>query len=391
MDKLATELLEEIFSQIDSPRDLLNLAIAYGRPSLTSQIIPRHTEYRDLRADMTTPEVWAHLARRPDLTKNIRSIHGAHSPILGTTHGGQPFTLMDEHDCNARKQRREETIKNMTLALRSMTHLKIFLCAFPANPSILRELSRMATLEQLNGFILSPGRPPTNIQHVVLDWNLPKLKDLQVKSFRNTDIPNLPMSQLLRQSGVSLQRLTISELCLNDVALDVHLPSLSYLKITHDGHLVNPPPNLVQNIVTFLARHSSINDLAWNRKYGQITFPRHVLPNLKMLRASTKVLRALDRSHNPSLDEASENPAGHTLVLSKLDIEYLHAPISIAELNALCCLNRECLKRFCVDTEEPFAEVKRMGELFPSIQCLSFSCPPTFKLVIPLYLHDSFL
>ncbi len=219
MDQLTTELLDEIFSHIDSPKELLNLAYICRR--FASLITPRHIEYRELSADLSTTEVWAHLARRPDLTKNIRSIHGPQPPRLGTTNGGQPITLMDEHDCRARRQRKEETIKNMTLSLRSMPRLKAFLCTLPASPSILHELSRMVTLEQLNGFIVKPGRQHPDIQHLVLvlntlfdsniysihpqNWNLPKLINLQVKPYPNKDTPNVHMSQLLRQSGVSLQ------------------------------------------------------------------------------------------------------------------------------------------------------------------------------------------
>ncbi|TFK62701.1 hypothetical protein BDN72DRAFT_725355, partial [Pluteus cervinus] len=71
--KLAHELLDEIFSQIDSLSDLFHLALACRL--FASLIIPGHSEYRHICADMNAaPVIWAHLARRTDLAKNIRSI-----------------------------------------------------------------------------------------------------------------------------------------------------------------------------------------------------------------------------------------------------------------------------------------------------------------------------
>ncbi|TFK71114.1 hypothetical protein BDN72DRAFT_730040, partial [Pluteus cervinus] len=70
---LASEILDEIFSHIEHHRDLVNLACVCRTFALV--LVPRHTEYRVIKIQSAAPFVWAHLARRRDLTRNIREVH----------------------------------------------------------------------------------------------------------------------------------------------------------------------------------------------------------------------------------------------------------------------------------------------------------------------------
>lgn len=74
MDILSFDATEHLLDSIDTTRDLLSLA-------LTSRfwaelIIPRHIEYRKLHLDASDLHLplWAHLAERKDLAKNIREV-----------------------------------------------------------------------------------------------------------------------------------------------------------------------------------------------------------------------------------------------------------------------------------------------------------------------------
>ncbi|TFK67089.1 hypothetical protein BDN72DRAFT_725738, partial [Pluteus cervinus] len=70
---LPVDVLQQIPPEIEDHRDLVNFACA---SHLCSQlIIPRHTEYRVLRlGTKNSSHIWAHLARRPDLARDIREI-----------------------------------------------------------------------------------------------------------------------------------------------------------------------------------------------------------------------------------------------------------------------------------------------------------------------------
>ncbi|TFK61262.1 hypothetical protein BDN72DRAFT_737787, partial [Pluteus cervinus] len=70
---LPVEITDQILPEIEHHRDLVNFACA---SQLCSQLaIPRHTEYRVLRLGTSnSAHIWAHLARRPDLARNIREI-----------------------------------------------------------------------------------------------------------------------------------------------------------------------------------------------------------------------------------------------------------------------------------------------------------------------------
>lgn len=66
------ELLEEILSHVDRPKDLLSLALASR--SLYTTIIPHHLDFRDIRCDPQRKGLWASLAQQPHLARSIRRL-----------------------------------------------------------------------------------------------------------------------------------------------------------------------------------------------------------------------------------------------------------------------------------------------------------------------------
>jgi hypothetical protein len=71
--QLPIEVTEGILSEIDIHRDLIALALTSR--SFTHLIIPHHSEYRVIRIRHALPSTWVYLARRADLTRNIREVH----------------------------------------------------------------------------------------------------------------------------------------------------------------------------------------------------------------------------------------------------------------------------------------------------------------------------
>ncbi|KAF9063952.1 hypothetical protein BDP27DRAFT_1231222 [Rhodocollybia butyracea] len=70
---LPLEILDTILSDLDTYSDLISLALV--SKNIYHQVIPRHSEYRVLRIRHRFPGLWAHLAKRADLSRNLREIH----------------------------------------------------------------------------------------------------------------------------------------------------------------------------------------------------------------------------------------------------------------------------------------------------------------------------
>ncbi|KAF8643185.1 hypothetical protein AX16_009176 [Volvariella volvacea WC 439] len=69
---LPSEILDEILALLKHPHDLLALALVSH--ALHALVVPAHLHYRVLRLRKPHPEIWAHLAKRKDLARNIWKI-----------------------------------------------------------------------------------------------------------------------------------------------------------------------------------------------------------------------------------------------------------------------------------------------------------------------------
>lgn len=119
--RLPDEILEEIFSELDEHVDL----VAFGLASRMcyALVTPHHTQYRILRVRHTLPNVWAHLARRSDLARNIREIHICDEKSKWTPEH-YPSTLVDDI-LDRRLENAEESVRtsNLCKALGQMRQL----------------------------------------------------------------------------------------------------------------------------------------------------------------------------------------------------------------------------------------------------------------------------
>lgn len=158
---LPDEILEEIVAELDQHKDLISFALASRLCS--TLVIPHHTEYRILRVRHTLPNMWAHLARRADLARNMRQVHicERHNYL---TPDHYPNTLIDKNIDSALTNAEESVrIRNICQALSHMHRLQVFTWSCkdvpgPQRPTshpnhenaILRVVSQLPALQKLN-------------------------------------------------------------------------------------------------------------------------------------------------------------------------------------------------------------------------------------------------
>lgn len=122
--RLPPETLDEIASYIDLHRDLVSLACASH--ACSKLVFPRHIQYRVIRVRFCTPLLWAHLARRADLSRNIREVHICDRQDF-TSSDRYPTKLIDKQVDGAQHNFTiEEAMNNLCRALRNMKNLHTF-------------------------------------------------------------------------------------------------------------------------------------------------------------------------------------------------------------------------------------------------------------------------
>ncbi len=161
---LPEEILEEIISELHQHKDLIALALTSR--ACADAVIPHHTQYRVLRVRHPLPDMWAHLARRSDLARNIREVH-IYERNNYQMPDHYPTTLIDDKQDRSWKNADESArVRNICQALSHMHHLRVFNWSWrdviqqirptshPAHENaILTVVSRLPSLEvlRLNG------------------------------------------------------------------------------------------------------------------------------------------------------------------------------------------------------------------------------------------------
>jgi len=152
--QIPDEIIEEILSELDR-HNLVAFALASRK--CAAWVIPHHTQYRILCMQGTVPYLWAHLARRADLARNVREVHISEP----TNHSGYDHYLLDPKLYEAFSNVEESVrIDNVCRALRHMQRLHTFTwswkgdqrpTAHPAHENlVLTVVSKHPTLEQLS-------------------------------------------------------------------------------------------------------------------------------------------------------------------------------------------------------------------------------------------------
>jgi hypothetical protein len=159
---LPDEILDEIASELDLHEDLINFALA--SPPCADIVIPRHTQYRIIRVRNTGFQLWAHLARRVDLARNIREVHMCERHNY-TAPDRMPTTLIDPQLDRAQYPE-PDRVRNICEALSHMKDLRVFTwCWNTMGP---QQRSKPTLLSAHEDAILDIVRQKPNVKHLGL-------------------------------------------------------------------------------------------------------------------------------------------------------------------------------------------------------------------------------
>ncbi|KAJ3878454.1 hypothetical protein F5051DRAFT_372795 [Lentinula edodes] len=287
--KLPLEILDSILSDLDRHTDLIALALA--AKELFRIVVPRHSEYRVLRIRHRFPRLWAHLARRADLSRNIREIHICqkndqaiieHYPAASVS-SAMPEGMLDPW--NEEKER----VHNFLVAMGYMEQLKTFQWDFRYDVGslymsseqelqLLGSLSKIASIERLvlagDLQCLSPSVKNLQFQSV---WNMPNLQDLTLMGNVWSSPAALPSLKYVLKQSSQLKRLQIPIEAIG--ICDFVIPTLRQLSLFLQSGTTS---NLIKQWNGFLENHPLLEDL-WCNPSSTMVLPRNGLTKLKRL------------------------------------------------------------------------------------------------------------
>ncbi|KAJ7498097.1 hypothetical protein B0H11DRAFT_1715635 [Mycena galericulata] len=355
--RLPQELLDDIISDLEH-RDLVSLALVCHASS--TLVIPRHTEYRVLRTRHLLPAMWAHLARRADLARNIREVHICERTNK-TASDRVPKTLIDrvtdEKVANIMEDRR---IRNICTALGHMRRLHTFTWSWEVDPpalptvepghenAILDVLSRKETLRHLGLWGLfgnhAPGvaYDPESALYPV--WNFANLTSISLRGD----------SWIKPTNAIHLKRMLGRLSALEYIEMPMEISSLADCKFPHlkrlnlflqSGGIRSIDPCFVR----FLNDHPTIEDLSW-LPLGPVYMSPRTLPALRRLRTNIQVVGMLDCQSIECLD------------IYQLD------PATLVELKNL---QGGSVRRVKLHAFGELAALHELAELFPDLTWLS--------------------
>jgi hypothetical protein len=404
---LPDEILEEIVSELDQHKDLVSLALTSR--ICAASVIPHHTQYRILRVRHSLPEVWAHLARRSDLARNIREIHICERHNYGMP-DHYPTTLIDPALDRAWDTADESNrVRNICMALGHMYRLRVFDWSWRGVPgqqrptshpthenAILTAVNNLPALEtlSLNGkfalHALNSMQDPKSLTYPV--WKVSNLRSLTLSGDTWAKLGNSRHLCAVLAKSPNLEYLEVP-LEFHHLA-ECHLPKLKQLKL-----LIQAGANLSidQSRALFLQNHPTIEELNWS-PIGNPWIPPAALPNLKSLTSNRQFIMALDDPHygtgtagnptaalltppstpvspkalrgSPEPDLAAEVEPEIPRILrpiESLDILSLDA----RALLDLKCLDRTCLRKLRLHTFRDISTLYEVAEAFPNIEWLS--------------------
>jgi hypothetical protein len=368
--RLPPETLDEIASYIDLHRDLVSLACAsYACSKL---VFPRHIQYRVIRVRFCTPLLWAHLARRADLSRNIREIHICDRQDY-TSPDRYPTKLIDKQIDGAQHNFTiEEAMNNLCRALRNMKNLHTFTW------TCLEEVSPLLPLHKphLEDKFLAALRECPRLEHLALQglfarfarintyplWFMSNLSSLTLKGCAWGKKTNAAGILQLLSRCPNLKHLDIP-LEISTLA-QAQLPALSHARLDLQSGV---PLHIALNntISDFLVNNPSITDLSWSPfSFDKFALPVGILSNIKRISTNNIMLSALDEG-------------------TKRDIEYLDIQfLDLAHMLSYAHFGmKDTLTTLSVGSFGEPDTLLAIPDHFPKLKRLYL---PTAKTVIPL-------
>ncbi|KAJ4470195.1 hypothetical protein J3R30DRAFT_3343304 [Lentinula aciculospora] len=294
--KLPPEILDYILSDIDKPSDLI--ALATTAKELYRIVAPRHSEYRVLRIRHRFPGLWAHLAKRVDLSRNLREINISQKTDQ-TLIEQYPTTLVSSplpHGMIDPWKEEEERVQNFLVAMGYTEQLKVFRWDFRYDTGslymsseqelrLLGILSKISSIERLvlagNLRCLMPLAKNNQFQLV---WNMPNLRDLTLMGDVWGLPPALPSLKHVLKQCMQLRRLQIP-IEANGIS-DLVIPTLRQLSLfLYSG----TTSSSMKQWNVFLENHPLLEDF-WCNPSSTMVLPRNGLVKLKRLSAEPDFL-----------------------------------------------------------------------------------------------------
>ncbi|KAF7317639.1 F-box domain-containing protein [Mycena kentingensis (nom. inval.)] len=359
--RLPAELVDEILADLEHA-DLVALALVSKAGA--ALVIPRHTEYRVIRTRHLLPAMWAHLARRADLARNIREVHIAERSNRKTSDRIPRTLLLAEGSRGGREVLEETRVRNMCEALGHMQRLRTFTWSWEVSPptapmvepgmenAVLSVLGRKSTLRHLGlaGLfaIHAPGRvaDPESLGYPL--WAFSGLTSLSLRGDAWIKSANAVHVRKVLSQSTELEYLELP-LELAPTLADLKFPALTRVNLFLNSGGV--PRTLDASAVRFLASHPDLTHLSWT-PCGQVYLSPNALPSLRALQTSLSVVEMLDCKHLESLDVYGLTP--DTL-------------ISLAENG----FSGASLKRVRLEEFGDMDALRRVAELFPNLTWLA--------------------
>ncbi|KAJ7043127.1 hypothetical protein C8F04DRAFT_1029103 [Mycena alexandri] len=283
---LPFDITELILGRIESRRDLVSFAAT--STACKELVIPRHTEYRTLRLS-GHPEVWAHLAERPDLARNIRDVTISEAARRTSAEPQRYPTTLTLVDTASRLDTADVVIANICKALRSMEFLRSFTWVDTWTPSgayidiphyyndifqVLKNSKSLVRFKVVDDIVQRAVSVPEETEEYPL-WHI---ADLQTLSLRQLGWWPRGLDMLLARSP-NLQNLDIRLPLDPSLLAPCHFPQLRRVNLNF-----NPTGSASEQVVLeFLQRHPTVEDLRWYPRHDTLSLSHGSLPNLKRL------------------------------------------------------------------------------------------------------------
>ncbi|KAI0064264.1 hypothetical protein BV25DRAFT_1914482 [Artomyces pyxidatus] len=287
LSALPYDVLEHIIGHIDSRKDVLVFALL---SSLFRDIaIPRHIEYREIQFSVEDLYIWKHLAQRPDLASNIRTVIIRRCQ---TDSWRTPKSLLPSRSPAQRKYQQSE-VETLLSVMKTMTRLKSLelhtgLLWFGPHPVavVSRILRSCVYLEHfmISGLLESWREPDTEANSI---WTMPELMPIMLPN--TVYLPSPPVYECLISFSRNLQVLILPNRIGWSETLAISFAECRFLNLK-ELNIARWKPSLGHHLLHFLQAHPDIDRLAWYGAYPfppSVSLPRGILPALKHLTADT--------------------------------------------------------------------------------------------------------
>ncbi|KAG6817124.1 hypothetical protein H0H87_012315 [Tephrocybe sp. NHM501043] len=353
LSSLPHEILDDILSELDEVNDLLSLAFTSRRNA--NVIIPQHTQYRNIRIRTPMPAMWAHLAQRADLTRNIRRVELC-TRQDHTASDRFPFTLVYG---STHHEDEKQRVDDICTALGHMKRLATFVWDY--EPDV--KSGRWRLNHSHEEMIISSLVKAPSLRHLMLRgecgahvrdgkgtlrqpyplWNITGLNSLSLLGTAWTNRSNSEDIIRLLQASPNLEYLEIPmelrglETCRLPRLKKVGLPMTSGAATTNvSGEL----GVVADPVIGFLQSNPSVEELNWSPTLT-MGLPNDALPNLRCLSGNYAVIRRLEMPGTTPRpiecldlwDVASDRlhvlPTFDACTLRKLRIGHVCSPVSL--------------------------------------------------------------